>query len=229
MFKNKHVQFKRNFSFATILLYLFITKLAERPMSRYLWQNQQDLPSRGYTCGYCNHPLASAKGWVGKGEQNVNLNAFVFICHHCTGPTFIDHNGNQWPGVVFGNIVNDIPEKTVSDLYDEARRATVAGAYTAAVLCCRKLLMHIAVAKGAKAGQSFASYVDYLSDNHYISPDAKDWVDHIRDKGNEANHEIVIVSGEDAKDLLAFCEMLLKTIFEFPAVIRKKLAKPKTP
>ena len=85
--------------------------------------------------------------------------------------------------------------------------------------------MHVAVAKGATAGQTFASYVDYLSTNHYISPDAKDWVDHIRNKGNEANHEIVIMNADDAKDLLGFCEMLLKTIFEFPAVIKKKLSK----
>jgi len=198
-------------------------------MHRYTWQNQQDLPSRGYTCGYCNRPLASARGWHGVLEHNNAIRAFVFVCHHCTGPTFIDHDGSQWPGVVFGNVVNDIPEKTVADLYEEARKATGAGAYTAAVLCCRKLLMHIAVAKGAEAGESFAAYVDYLSANHYISPDAKDWVDHIRNKGNEANHEIVIVGAADAEELLSFSEMLLKTIFEFPAAIRKRLAEPKGP
>lgn len=194
-------------------------------MHKYLWQNQNDLPSRGYTCGYCNRPLASAKGWFGVLEHNQAYRASVYICHHCTSPTFIDHDGQQWPGVVFGNPVQEIPEQTVADLYQEARTATGAGAYTAAVLCCRKLLMHIAVAKCAPVGQSFAAYVDYLAANHYISPDAKDWVDHIRQKGNEANHEIAIMSADDAKDLLAFSEMLLKTIFEFPATIRKKLGK----
>jgi hypothetical protein len=198
-------------------------------LNRYTWIHQQELPSRGYTCGYCNRPLASAKGWQGKWEQNGSSPAFVYLCHHCTSPTFIDHQGRQWPGVIFGNGVSDIPEKTVSDLYDEARQATGAGAYTAAVLCCRKLLMHIAVAKGAPTGKTFAAYVDYLSVNHYISPDAKEWVDHIRSKGNEANHEIVIVGSDDAQELLSFCEMLLKTIFEFPAAIRKKLAAPKKP
>ena len=197
-------------------------------MHKYDWHQQQDLPSTGYTCGYCNRSLASAKGWSGGWRDNGSIRGFVFICHHCTGPTFIDHGGHQWPGVVFGNVVNDIPEQTVADLYNEARRATGAGAYTAAVLCCRKLLMHIAVAKGAPVGKSFAAYVDYLSAQHYISPDAKDWVDHIRDKGNEANHEIVILKRDDAQELLSFCEMLLKTIFEFPAAIKKKLA-PKTP
>ena len=82
--------------------------------------------------------------------------------------------------------------------------------------------MHIAVAKGAKAGESFMSYVEYLSANHYVPPDAKDWVDHIRRKGNEANHEIVIMSKADAEELISFCEMLLRLIYEFPAAIRRK-------
>jgi hypothetical protein len=197
-------------------------------MNRYNWNRPEDLPSRSYSCGYCNQPLASEKGWRAVAQSNPGLHAYVYLCHACTKPTFIDHEGQQWPGVLFGNVVRDIPEQSVAQLYEEARRATGAGAFTAAVLCSRKLLMHIAVAKGAPAGQSFASYVDYLSTNHHISPDAKEWVDHIRTKGNEATHEIVIVSRDDAQDLLAFCEMLLKTLFEFPAVIRRKLT-PKQP
>lgn len=199
---------------------------ARGPMDKYDWQHPNDIPSTGYTCGYCNRPLASAKGWSATWRHNDKYRAYICICHHCTGPTFIDKDGLQYPGVVYGNSVNDIPEQSVADLYEEARKATGAGAYTAAVLCCRKLLMHIAVAKGAAAGQTFVSYVDYLAANHYISPDAKDWVDHIRTKGNEANHDIAIMTPDDAKDLLAFCEMLLKTIFEFPAIIRRKLGKP---
>ncbi|MGA2330388.1 MAG: DUF4145 domain-containing protein [Syntrophales bacterium] len=182
-----------------------------------------------YQCGYCNRTLASAKGWMGRWITNRNVLGYIVICHHCSGPTFVDHEGRQWPGVVFGNPVGDIPEKTVAELYEEARKASGVGAYTAAVLCCRKLLMHIAVAKKAKEGLSFVNYVDYLSDNHYISPEAKEWVEHIRKKGNEANHEITIMGKDDAEDLLTFCEMLLKTIFEFPAVIKRKVGKPTTP
>lgn len=36
-------------------------------------------------------------------------------------------------------------------------------------------------------------------------------------KGNEATHEIVLMKKEDALDLIAFSEMLLKFIYEFPA------------
>ena len=49
-----------------------------------------------------------------------------------------------------------------------------------------------------------------------------EWVNHIKDKGNEANHEITIAKSDEAKELLAFVEMLLKLIYEFPATMRKK-------
>jgi hypothetical protein len=76
--------------------------------------------------------------------------------------------------------------------------------------------MHIAVQKGAKAGDSFVSYVEYLASKGYAPPDAKTWVDYIRQKGNEANHEIKVMSEQDAQPLIAFVEMLLKLIYEFP-------------
>lgn len=188
-------------------------------MQRFDWSNATNIGSSRYTCGYCGSPIASEKGWNsnnGKGQ--------IFLCHQCTRPTFIDRtqNNKQSPGVVFGNPVSDIPEETLEMLYDEARRCTGAGAYTAAVLCCRKLLMHIAVSKGADEGKTFVHYVDYLAEKHYVPPDAKDWVDHIRQKGNEANHEIMIMPKEEAEELLSFSEMLLKIIFEFPATVKKK-------
>jgi hypothetical protein len=134
--------------------------------------------------------------------------------------------GAQFPGVAFGREVKDIPDKSVSDLYAEARRASAAGSYTGAVLCCRKLLMHIAVSKGAKSGENFAFYVDYLANRHFVPPDSKEWIDHIRKKGNEANHEIIIMKQEDAEELIKFIELLLIFIFEFPAAIVKKTGNP---
>lgn len=123
-----------------------------------------------------------------------------------------------------GAVVTDISEASVEQLYEEARRATASGCYTAAVLCCRKLLMHIAVAKDAPTGGNFVSYVEYLSEKHYVPPDAKDWVDHIRKRGNEANHEINMMKEPDAAELIAFVEMLLKLVYEFPAAMKKKTA-----
>lgn len=88
--------------------------------------------------------------------------------------------------------------------------------------------MHIAVAKGAKEGQSFISYVEFLASKGYVPPDSESWVDHIRKQGNEANHKIVIMKDDDAKDLLSFIGMLLRIIYEFPANAARRNT-PKTP
>lgn len=186
------------------------------------WNNLQTITSRNYVCGYCGQPLASEKGWFASDPRTGNPAAFIYICHQCKKPTFLDNDGKQTPGITFGNDVNDINDQSVQQLYDEARKCTGENAFTAAVLCCRKLLMHIAVSKGADEGKKFIEYVKYLSDKNFIPPDAKEWVDHIRDKGNEANHEIAIMTKDDATDLIAFIEMLLKLIYEFPANIKKK-------
>jgi hypothetical protein len=170
------------------------------------WNNASPYPSKSYTCGYCGEPLASQLGFSGSSGS-------IYICHFCEKPTYFDIEGRQSPGVPYGDDVADISDASVKDLYEEARRCTSGNAYTAAVLSCRKLLMHIAVAKGAKAGKNFIEYVDYLADNHYVPPNSRDWVDHIRKKGNEANHEIVIMKPEDAEELLLFIAMLLKFIY----------------
>ena len=107
-------------------------------------------------------------------------------------------------------------------MYNEARDCTGAGAYTACVLSCRKLLMHIAVEQGAETNKNFVYYIDYLESNNFLPPNGKTWVDHIRQKGNEANHEIKMMDINDAKDILTFIEMLLKFIYEYPSMIDNK-------
>ena len=47
-------------------------------------------------------------------------------------------------------------------------------------------------------------------------------VDEIRQTGNEANHEIVIMTAEQANDLLSFSTMLLKLVYEFPSRLPKR-------
>lgn len=186
------------------------------------WQNIHTIASDSYICGYCGRSVASEKGWIGIRKDTGHHEATLYVCPYCTKPTFFDIGGTQTPGNKFGNDVNDINDNAVRQLYDEARSCTSSNAFTSAVLSCRKLLMHIAVSKGADENLKFIEYVEYLSKHNYIPPDAKDWVDHIRSKGNEANHEITIMTKEDATDLIAFIEMLLKLIFEFPANIKKK-------
>ena len=189
------------------------------------WRSTENLPSRSYQCGHCGNVMATKLGYVAHIARSGEAVGYIYICHYCTLPTLFVKN-MQMPGVLFGSAVADIDDPLVKSLYEEARRCTSEGAYTAAVLCCRKLLMHIAVAKGAKPGESFVKYVEFFANKNYIPPDAKDWVDHIRLKANEANHEIVIMSEADAKDLIQFLGMLLTIIYEFPAKIKRKNQPP---
>jgi hypothetical protein len=153
--------------------------------------------------------VASAEGY------HSNRDEFILICPHCQKPTYSTGH-QQIPGVAPGNDVRSLP-KDIEAVYREARNSTAVSAYTGAVLTCRKLLMNVAVSQGAPAGKPFVEYVTYLADKGFVPPNGKGWVDHIRKKGNEATHEIVIMSREDAEELIAFAEMLLKFVYEFPS------------
>jgi Domain of unknown function (DUF4145) len=177
----------------------------------HVWRNPVDIPPRSYVCSYCSHRVGPSKGFWTQSQPLV----FIYICSFCDQPTYFGINGKQFPGVPLGSPVGNLPTE-ISTLYDESRHCASVGSFTAAVLTCRKILMHIAVQKGAKAGGSFVSYVEYLADKGYVPPDGKGWLDYIRKKGNEANHEIKLMNQEDAEALISFVEMLLRLVYEFP-------------
>lgn len=174
------------------------------------------LHPRRYVCGYCGLVVGPDKGTFSQ-EQN-SPQTYVYFCSHCGQPTYFDENGSQYPGVKFGNDVRHLP-KGVDQLYGEARQAMSARAYTPAVLACRKILMNVAVGLGADSGKSFLSYVEFLTAQGYVPPNGKHWVDHIRTKSNEANHEIALMSKDEAEKLITFVEMMLKFIYELPNVV----------
>lgn len=180
-----------------------------------------------WTCGYCGNIVGGIYGY--RREQYVDSpefdNSRIYICPRCERPTAFIYceNGSveQVPGPMEGSAIQGLPE-TVSALYDEIRKCIQAGANTSAVLASRKMLMHLAVDKGAAEGMTFQQYVGYLEDAHYIPPDGREWVDEVRKRSNEQNHEIVIATRDDATQLLDFIEMLLRFIYEFPSRIRRK-------
>ena len=77
--------------------------------------------------------------------------------------------------------------------------------------------MNIAVAEGAPEGKRFIEYVEYLDQKGFVPPKGKGWVDYIRQKGNEATHEIALMTADDARGLVEFVEKLLRDIYDFPA------------
>lgn len=173
------------------------------------WRNLEELASREYRCGYCGKDTGNDRGFVNKDR----LAWRVVICPNCYKPTFFDDD-KQFPGAAFGVEVQHLPPD-IATLHAEARNCMSVNASTAAVLCCRKLLMNIAVAHGAAPGQNFVPYVNHIVAN-LVPPLSRGWVDKIRDKGNEATHEIPTMSRADAEEMLLFVEMLLKTVFEYP-------------
>jgi hypothetical protein len=187
------------------------------------WENIQGVPTKGYECGFCGNKVASERGWQTNAAPTNRRTGEIRVCPRCNNPTvFRAVDDLQLPGVRFGSAVQHLAPDAAS-LYEEARDCFASGAYTGSVMLLRKLLMHVAVEKGAKAGLSFFEYVEYLDTSGYLGRDGKGWVDMIRKRGNEANHEIVLMKKEDGELLLSFAELLLKLLYEFPGKL------PKTP
>lgn len=188
------------------------------------WSNPAAIATKTWTCGFCSTYVASDRGYY-----TLTGRGIIAICPRCAGPTFFDYSGNQVPGVAPGRDITHVPDD-LARLYREARQSTAVGAYTAAVLVCRKMLLHIAADRGAPPAdlKNFVAAIDFLAQKGFVPPDGKDWVDHIRTRGNEATHEIVLMTAQDAIDLITFVEMLLRFIYEFPSMIPKSQARPKS-
>ena len=184
-----------------------------------------------YECGYCGCRVSSNEG-MGLTEDTNEMTAGVYICNNCHLPTLI-YDGRtyyyghefgkkihaQIPGTRFGEQIKHLPDE-VENIYEEARDSFSVGAYTAVMLLCRKLLMHVAVDLGADKNKRFIDYINYFETEGYISKNARLWVDQIRKLGNGANHEIMIGNREDAKKIIKFSAMLLKTNYEYPKEIQ---------
>ena len=173
-----------------------------------------------WKCGLCDKNVATneaffARVGVKNGPASAIAGAIVF-CPSCQHPTYLSASGGpQIPSERYGNPVDYLPAD-IEQLYGEARDCTGVGAQTASVMICRKLLMHIAVENGAQTGLSFIEYVDYLEKNGHTPSKSREWVDRIRKKGNEANHQITRMGVDDSHELLDFTEMLLKIVYEYP-------------
>jgi hypothetical protein len=76
----------------------------------------------------------------------------------------------------------------------------------------------------APARGSFKSYVDYLEQQAIVTADMKDWIDEIRELGNDANHELPEIAPDEAEARLTFVAMLLKIVYEYPERGRRSVA-----
>jgi transcription elongation factor Elf1 len=192
---------------------------------KFLWQDSSKVLSHKYTCAYCNSEVASVFGKYATHETDGRIKRFVIVCPNCSSATYFDETGVQYPAPVFGEPIRNVDDESVLALYEEARRAYSVNSYTAVALCCRVLLMHVAVDLGATGDPTFQQCIDFLKENRHITARADKWVVTIKDYGNIANHDIKLINKEQAEVLLKFTEMFLKTNYEYPA-IAGKLPKP---
>jgi hypothetical protein len=179
-----------------------------------------------FTCGYCGTHTATAQsfGRVNAYRQ-IDQTVEIRICMNCGAPTYFGDDG-QMPAPRAGRAIEHLPP-VVESAYKEARASFAAGAPTAAALMCRKILMNVAVTKGAPPNRRFVEYVDYLTGNHYVPPGSETWVAHIKDGGNGATHEIEATDSTDAAELVQFTESLLTYVFELPGRMQAKSPKPR--
>lgn len=188
-----------------------------------------------FQCGYCGKAVFSDKGMEATMAKQYDYNSStksvqdsmdtgkvigVFICPNCNKPTFKDEIilETQFPLPKKENNLHHIPSD-VNKVYQEALDSYSVRAFTGTTLLCRKLLMSIAVGLGADEDQNFAAYVEFLDDKGYITKTSHDWVDTIRKNGNKATHNLDVSTQKEAENVLTFCEMLLKTNYEYPSEI----------
>lgn len=175
-----------------------------------IWQNAATMTKESFTCGHCGAFVGSNFGYYSTGGSGR-----IYICSACNCPNFFHERGKQVPRPGYGTPIEHLPEE-LEKLYDEIRGCISIGSFTMAVLGARKLLMNVAVNLGAKEGQNFEAYVGWLVSEGHVPNSSKGWVKHIKDKGNEANHEIRLMPQEEAVQITRFAEMLLRITYEYP-------------
>ncbi len=175
-----------------------------------------------YLCAHCG---AWTSGLVVAryhyGYDTVNW----LICTGCGHGSVYD-NGDLHPSSKFGLAIEGLPED-VGKAYEEARSCYSVNAFTACELICRKLLMHVAVDKGAKENEAFTYYLSKLGEQGYITPPMTKWVALIREHGGKATHLIEAPDRGRSESTLMFTAELLRLIYEMEHMADKYIPKPK--
>ena len=167
-----------------------------------------------YTCGHCER---SVGGLViaGIGERQI----LWLLCPSC-GHGSVQHGNTILPPLLSVPQVEGLPSD-ICQVYDEARKSFAVEAYTGCELLCRKILMGVAVDRGAAEDKSFEHYVDYLKDNGHITASLKGMADIIRKNGNQSAHKIGKPDPKRAEHTLKFTAQVLRSIYEIESQFSK--------
>jgi len=171
-------------------------------------------------CGHCGINVQALVVACAVDVDNLPHIAQWLQCSNCGNGMYVNSWGHLFPRRSFLPSVEGLPED-VRAAFSEACKCLEVSAFTACELLCRKILMHVAVDKGAKEGDSFKAYIDYLSAEGYVTPPMRPWVTLIRDHGNRSTHDLATPTQERAEGTLMFTAELLRLIYEMDYMARK--------
>ena len=211
-------------------------------MAEYSWftYTSNNADSITYQCAWCNNRVASLNGYTR--HEGVEYNDFgeitsdgtidleIRICPECENPSIIQYkNGRDSP------ITRTIPSRRkkriknmpsgMYEIYDGVSACLEKGLPTASVILCRNLLVHIAVGKGAKEGDSFGNYLTHIEKEGYVPPVIKPVFEEVLRIGNKANHytnNTIEISQEEAQKIAGFMEAFLTLFYEYQDMIQNK-------
>jgi Domain of unknown function (DUF4145) len=138
-------------------------------------------------------------------------------CHHGLVRNFGDLSPAPLPLSEPAGLPDD-----AAKLWNEIRRCPGVRAYTATVMPCRKILLHVAVEKGLPPNNdkdrapTFAEALEYLEAEGFVTVHIRPWVERIKDFGNDANHEIPSTSAMQANDVATFTYEFLRLTYDMP-------------
>lgn len=155
------------------------------------------------------------------------------VCMDCCRASILiaPESGGEtvYPPHPSGRHIEHLPTD-IMRMWKEANLTYSVGAYTSAVLMCRKVIFATAVKCGLPEktdkgrAPKFAECVNYLVDKGIITAHIKDnWADSIRIWGNAATHEIESVRASTADKAVKFTEQVLLMSFEYPGAAKAEI------
>jgi hypothetical protein len=170
-----------------------------------------------YTCGFCNRDVS---GIVVAEYNSTYTRVQWLICPSCEEGSVYSMRKGLNPRSSFGYEIEGLPD-IVKKAYQEARDCFSVNAYIACEQLCRKILMYVAVEKGAEDNEAFSYYIRFIIDKGYITEPMKPWVELIKEHGGKATHLIEESSKERAESTLMCTAQLLKIIYEMEYMANK--------
>jgi hypothetical protein len=178
-------------------------------------------------CEYCKMLVSAEvlKAYVATDPQDLApALRFLFAkCPRCEAPFLAQQEedvpeGRRAPERMFPitdvRLAGALP-KPIQAAFEEASRCMCSNAFTAAAVMCRKALEGICAAHGVNE-RSLATSLEKLRDDGTIDRRLYEWADELRLFGNDAAHDLnVVISGEDAADIMDFTRALVEYVFTF--------------